>query len=121
MFGDTIQRAVLAGVVCLAAAIPLSAHHSLSAKYKTAQVIMLDGTVTKIDWSNPHARLYLDTKGPKGMVEMWDLEMASPNILMLNGWSIDTFRRGDHVVVSVHPSRDGSNQGYATKVLRAGR
>lgn len=121
MSGDTIKRALLAGAVCLVAAIPLAAHHSLAAKYKTGQVIMLDGTVTKIDWSNPHARLYMDTKGPKGMVEMWNLEMASPNILMLNGWSIDTLRQGDHVVVSAHPSRDGSHEGYATKVLRAGR
>lgn len=81
---------------------------------------MIEGTITKVDWSNPHARLYLDIKDPAGMIEMWDLEMASPNLLMINGWKIDTFRKGDRVVVSAHPSRDGSHIGYATKVALAG-
>ena len=104
----------------LLAALPLAAHHSLATKYKTAQIIMIEGTITKVDWSNPHARLYIDTKDPAGMIEMWDLEMASPNLLTINGWKIDTFRKGDRVVVSAHPSRDGSHEGYATKVALAG-
>jgi hypothetical protein len=111
----------LAGASCLLAALPVLAHHSLAAKYDTEQVIMLDGTVTKVDWSNPHARLFLDIKGPAGAIQMWDFEMASPNLLMINGWKIDSFRRGDHVVVSGYPSRDGSHNAYATKVARGGR
>lgn len=114
-------RLLLAGAGCLLAAIPVLAHHSLSAKYETGQTIMLNGTVTKVDWSNPHARLYIDAKGSGGMIQMWDFEMASPNLLMINGWKIDSFRKGDHVVVSAHPSRDGSYNGFAVKVALASR
>src|SRR5581483_9854067 len=102
-------------LVCTAA-LPLAAHHSLAAKYNTMEVIMLDGTVTKVDWSNPHARIYMDVKEPSGAVEMWDFEMSSPNLLMINGWRIDSIRKGDHVMISGHPSRNGSHNGYATKV-----
>jgi len=110
-----------AAVIAVLAGTPLLAHHSLATKYQTGETIMLEGTVTKIDWSNPHARLYIDLKDPAGMIEMWDLEMASPNLLMINGWKIDSFRKGDKVVISAHPSRDGSHQAYATKVTLAGR
>ena len=116
-----MKHVVFVGAGCLLAAIPLAAHHSLATKYQTARVIMIEGTVTKVDWSNPHARLYIDTKDPSGMIQMWELEMASPNLLMINGWKIDTFRRGDRVVVSAHPSRNGSHEGYATRVSFAGR
>ena len=121
MARNAIKRTLLAGASCLLAALPLLAHHSLAAKYDTEQTVMLDGTVTKLDWSNPHARLFLDIKGPAGAVQMWDFEMASPNLLMLNGRKIDSFRKGDHVVISAHPSRDGSHNGFATKVALAGR
>ena len=114
-----VARVVLA-CICLAASLPLAAHHSLSAKYYTMQTIMLDGTITRVDWSNPHARLYLDIRGPAGMIQMWDFEMASPNLLMINGWRIDSFRKGDHVLVSAHPSRDGSHNAFATKVTLEG-
>jgi hypothetical protein len=116
-----VRRVLFAVATSLLAAIPLLAHHSLAEKYHTDQVIMLDGTITKVDWSNPHARLYIDAKGSGGVIQMWDFEMASPNLLMINGWKIDSFRRGDHVVVSAHPSRDGSHSAFATKVSLAGR
>lgn len=115
-----VIRVVLAAAA-LAVALPLAAHHSLSAKYYTGRIIMVDGTITKVDWSNPHARLYLDIKDPTGMIQMWDFEMASPNLLMINGWRIDSFRRGDHVLISAHPSRDGSHNAFATKVTLEGR
>jgi Family of unknown function (DUF6152) len=111
-------RVFVAGASCVLAAFPVLAHHSLAAKYDVGQLIMLQGTVTKLDWSNPHARLYLDIKDA-GAVQMWDFEMASPNLLMINGWKIDSFRKGDRVVVSAYPSRDGSHSAFATKVALA--
>jgi Family of unknown function (DUF6152) len=105
--------------IALFAALPLVAHHSLAAKYATDQTIMLDGTVTKLDWSNPHARMYVEAKDQGGGVQQWDFEMASPNLLAINGWKIDTFRKGDHVLISAYPSRDGSRHGFATKVTLA--
>ncbi len=115
-----VNRVVLTAI-CVFAALPLAAHHSLSAKYYTSQIIMLNGTITKVDWSNPHARLYLDIKDASGTIQMWDFEMASPNLLMINGWKIDSFRKGDHVLISAHPSRDGSHNAFATKVTLENR
>jgi hypothetical protein len=105
-------------LILLCAAFPALAHHALAAEFKVNQTIMLTGMVTKVEWSNPHARLYLEAKGEGGDVMKWDFEMASPNLLALQGWRIDTFRRGDHVTVSAYPSRDGSNRAYATKISR---
>ena len=107
---------LIAGISLILAAAPAMAHHALAAKYDTRQTIMLKGTVSKITWDNPHVHLYLQAM-EKGAPEMdWEFEMGSPNLLLLNGWKIDTFRRGDHVVVTAYPARDGSNFGYASKV-----
>ena len=109
---------VPAGGVLLCAALPLLAHHALASEFKMNQTIVLTGLVTKMEWSNPHARLYLEAKSESGDVMNWDFEMESPNLLMLRGWKIDTIRRGDHVTVSAYPSRDGSNRAYARKVSK---
>ena len=107
--------ALLASVNLLFAAVPIHAHHRLELVYDETKPIVLKGTVTKIDWSNPHVLLYLDGVGSQ---MNWKLEMGSPNALLRTGWKIDTFRRGDHVMVNAYPARDGSNLGYATKVAR---
>jgi hypothetical protein len=104
-------------------AIPIDAHHRLELVYDQNRPIILKGTVTKVDWSNPHVRLYIDGKEELGRDEpgspmKWNLEMGSPNSLLRTGWKIDTFRRGDHVTVNAYPARDGSSLGYATKVTR---
>ena len=109
---------MLAGVLLLCAAAPVLAHHALASEFKINQMITLTGMVTKIEWSNPHAFLYLDAKGDGGDVMKWDFELASPNLLTLHGWKIDTLRRGDRVTVIAYPSRDGSNRAYATKVSK---
>lgn len=91
------------------------AHHALQAQFDMQKTITLTGAVTKIDWSNPHVRLYLEVKGESKTV-IWELYMASPNQQMMNGWKIDTYRRGDHVSVQAYPARDGSRVGFAKKV-----
>jgi hypothetical protein len=113
-----IRSLLVAAGMLLGAGLPVLAHHALALEFKTGQIITLTGMVTKIDWSNPHARLYLDAKGDGGEVMKWDFEMDSPNLLTLRGVKIDTFRRGDYVTISAHPSRDGSNHAYVTKVSR---
>ena len=99
--------------------VPIQAHHRLELVYDQTKPIILKGTVTKIDWSNPHVRLYID--GEQAPQMSWKLEMGSPNSLLRTGWKIDTFRRGDHVIVNAFPARDGSSLGYATKVTRTAR
>ena len=104
---------VLASLLLLPTAV--LAHHALQAQFDMKQTITLTGAVTKIDWSNPHVRLYLEVKGESKPVT-WELYMASPNQQMMNGWKIDTYRRGDRVSVDAYPARDGSNVGFAKKV-----
>lgn len=110
---------LVTGIVLLLAALPARAHHALAAKYDTRQSIMLKGTVTKIIWDNPHVHLYLQAMDKGEPNTGWEFEMGSPNLLMINGWKLDTFRRGDHVVVTAYPARDGSKLGYASKVSLA--
>src|ERR1035438_1292625 len=91
---------ISASVSLLLAAIPIDAHHRLELLYDQNRPIILKGTVTKLDWSNPHVRLYLDGKEELSNEEVgsqmkWNLEMGSPNSLLRTGWKIDTFRRGD--------------------------
>jgi Family of unknown function (DUF6152)/Putative esterase len=96
---------------------PALGHHSLSEQFDLMQSIMLTGTVTKVDWSNPHVRLYLDTNGSGASEVMhWELLMSSPNQLILHGIKFDKLRRGDRITVTAHPARDGSNWGYAQKI-----
>ena len=76
---------VLAVLMGILAAIPVFAHHSFSAEFDSTKVVTLTGTVTKVEWANPHARIYLDVKDDKGMIVNWDFEMGSPNGLMRLG------------------------------------
>jgi hypothetical protein len=107
---------LVVGMGLLLAAMPVLAHHSLAAKYDTRQSILLKGTVTKIAWDNPHVHLFLQAADKSQSDMSWEFEMGSPNLLILNGWKLDTFRRGDHVLVTAYPARDGTMFGYATKV-----
>lgn len=96
------------------------AHHGLETQFDTRKTITLTGAVGKIDWSNPHVRLYLDVKDGSGTVT-WEVDMGSPNMQMMNGWKIDTYRPGDRVAVDIHPARDGSNVGYGKKITAVRR
>ena len=107
---------LVAGMLLLLAAAPALAHHSMSAKYDTNQSVILQGTVQKITWNNPHVRLYVQAPDKGVPNASWEFEMGSPNLLLQNGWKLTTFRQGDHVVVTAYPARDGTRIGYASKV-----
>lgn len=110
------KRAVLiASVSLLFVPTAVLAHHGLEGQFDPKQTITLTGTVIKLEWSNPHVRLYIEVKNERNPVT-WELYMGSPNRQMMNGWKIDTFKRGDYVRVEANPARDGSNVGYARKV-----
>jgi hypothetical protein len=109
-------KLLLIASLSVLAAAPVLAHHSLAAVYDTRQSIMLKGTVTKIVWNNPHVHLYLQAMDKQTSEAAWEFELGSPNLLLLNGWKLNTFRQGDHVVVTAYPARDGSRIGYASKV-----
>ena len=101
-----------AGVVLTAAA---EAHHSQS-EFDLRSTVQIEGTVTKLEWKSPHARLYLDAKNDKGETVSWNLELPSPNTLMRRGWTRDSLKAGDHVKVAASPARNFPTIGIATKI-----
>ena len=106
----------------LATALPVFAHHSFAAEYDASKPVELHGTVTKMEWTNPHARIYLAVKDANGTVTEWNLELASPNVLSRNGWTRHSLKEGDVVTVSGARAKDGNTMANArTVVLADGR
>jgi len=89
------------------------AHHSWQAEYDATKVVTLKGVVTKIEWTNPHVRIYVDVKDEKGGVVNWDLELQSVNTLTRAGWDRNVIRIGDPLTVEAWVARDGSKRGNA--------
>ena len=106
---------VMAGGLMLAA-VPMLAHHSFSAEYDRAKTISLKGTVTKVEWMNPHARFYVDVKDDGGKVTNWEFELGSPNGLMRQGWTRNSLKPGDVITVNGSRAKDGSNLVNASNV-----
>ena len=102
-------------------AMPLPAHHVAKAEFDESQPVTLNGTITKIAWKNPHVRLYVDVRDGGGKVTNWELELASPNGLMSQGWKVDSVKPGDPVTVSGFRARDGSHVANARKITLGGR
>ncbi len=106
---------VMAGGLMLAA-VPMLAHHSFSAEYDRSKPITLKGSVTKVEWMNPHARFYVDVKDDGGKVTNWEFELGSPNGLMRQGWTRNSLQIGAVVQVSGSRAKDGSNLVNASSV-----
>lgn len=109
---------LVAGIVLLAPAAAL-AHHSFAAEYDVKKPVTLKGTVTKVEWTNPHARFYLDVKDESGKVTNWNLELASPNVLVRQGWNRHSLKVGDEVTVQGSAAKDGSDMANARTVTLA--
>ena len=108
--------AVCSGI--LFTTVPIAAHHSFEAEYDRSQKVTLKGTVTKIEWQNPHTFFYLDiTDERTKKVTNWAFEMGSPNGLMRNGWTRNTLKIGDVVTVEGSLARDGMPYGNARTVI----
>lgn len=110
---------VLVAAAFLFAAAPVIGHHSFAAEYDSNKPVTLKGTVTKVEWMNPHARFYIDVKDEKGNVTNWNLELASPNVLVRNGWTRKSLSVGDEVTVEGSQAKDGSRMANARVVKLA--
>lgn len=94
-------------------------HHSFAAEFDSTKPVELKGAVTRVDWVNPHAWIYIDVKDENGKVTSWGCELGSPNLLMRNGWRRETLKAGDNVIVSGSRAKDGSNIANARTVRLA--
>ena len=101
----TMFLAATAAVVV--GSFPVAAHHSFSAEFDSKKEVTLNGRVSKMDWVNPHAWLYIDVE-KDGKIEKWAVEFGSPNVLFRNGWKRDSLPEGTRVIVKGFAAKDGS-------------
>ena len=111
---------IAAGLALAVSATPVFAHHAFSAVFDVSKQKDFKGTVTQIEWLNPHAHFFLDVVEPGGKTARWEFELGSPNALMQHGWTRYTLKRGDMVTVTADLARDGSNFAHARSVILAG-
>ena len=115
MKNTTLGRlAVAFGLIV--APIPVFAHHSFAAEFDGNKKVTLTGVVTKVDWVNPHAYIYVDVKGADGAVVNWAIETGAPNALYRQGWRKDDLKAGDTVTLDAFLARDGSHTAAARSV-----
>jgi hypothetical protein len=100
---------VLIGAMLIIAAVPMFAHHSFEAEYDEKKPVNLKGTVTKMDWMNPHIWVHVSVSDDKGNQVRWSCEGGNPNSLRRNGWVRDTLKVGDQVSIDGYRAKDGTN------------
>jgi hypothetical protein len=113
---DMKRLSALVVVIALLGAGPVVAHHSFSAEFDATQPITLRGTLTKMDWVNPHGWLYVDVAQPDGKVVNWAIEAGSPNSLLRKGLRKTDFPIGSEVVIEGYRARNGTATANGTTV-----
>ena len=107
---------VLFGVAALVAAATAAAHHAFAAEFDINRPVKLTGTVTRIEWTNPHAWLFIDAKDDKGSAQSWAVELVGINDLLRLGWGRDKVKAGDVIDVDGYGARNGTNTANAASV-----
>jgi hypothetical protein len=101
---------ILAGAGLLLAAVPVWAHHAFAAEFDAKRPVHFNGTVTRMEWINPHAWMHIDVKGADGTVTNWMIEAGTPNTLFRRGFTKESLQVGTAVVVDGYQAKDGSNR-----------
>ena len=112
------NKANLGGVAVaiLLAAMPLFAHHSFAAEFDVTKPVKVHGTVTKMDWVNPHSWIYVDVKDADGKVTNWHFELGSPGALFRNGWTKNAIPVGLEVDIAAYRAKSGGPVGNARAI-----
>ncbi len=111
----------IAGSLLLATALlmspnPLAAHHSFAAEYDSSATITLKGVVSKVEWTNPHAYIYIDVKDESGKVVTWGMEGYPPNTLTRTGFTRHVVKEGDTITITGYRARDNALRAAAREV-----
>ena len=108
-----------AAMLILAAGAPAVAHHAFASEFDGSKPVTLKGTVTKMEWINPHAWLHMEVKGPDGKAVAWAIEGGAPNALLRLGWNKNSVLPGTQITVEGFRAKDGSNRANGREVTIA--
>src|SRR6266700_627643 len=111
-----VRLAIFVASVSLAAVVPLLAHHSFAAEFDASKAVRVTGTLTKIEWTNPHTYFYVDVKEDNGNVVKWSCEAGSPGALSRRGFKKGDLKLGDSIIVDGYRAKDGSRLMDARRV-----
>ena len=110
----------LAAGALLVSALPLGAHHSVSAEFNAGKVVTLKGVISKVDWVNPHIFIYFDVKDGSGKVTTWSLQSLPPLFFKGSGLTKDKLLDGSEATITLYPAKDGTdNFGFLVKLTYA--
>jgi hypothetical protein len=112
-----LRHVVTSGLGVLLTAATAFAHHSFAAQYDADKPITLKGTITKVEWTNPHTYFHLDAEDEHGKAANWAVEGGAPNVLYRRGWKPTSLKVGDRVTVIGSRARDGSNLANAISFI----
>ncbi len=113
----TKRFVAMVGLAVMLGAASVGAHHAFSAEFDADKPVNLEGALTKADWTNPHAWIYLDVKGTDGKVTNWAVELGPPNALLRRGWKKSSLQIGGTMKVEGFAARNGKSFANATNII----